>query len=54
MPAPNSNRTPPEPHENDRWARESFTFRRMSSANIWSLSIGIVALAVIVAVFISA
>jgi hypothetical protein len=54
MPNPNSDRTRPERSGNDRWARESFTFRRMSTANILSLSIGIVALALIAAVIINA
>ncbi len=39
----------PPPH--DRWARRSFTFRRMQPWNIWALSIAILVLAVLAALW---
>ena len=40
-----------KPDERDRWARESFTFRRMRRANIWSFSIALAVAAVMVAMW---
>jgi hypothetical protein len=42
----------PPPH--DSWARQSFTFRRMSKRDIWIFSIALAVLAVLAAMWIAA
>jgi hypothetical protein len=47
----NPNNPRPHPDPNDRWSRESFSMRRMSKTNVWSLSIVFIAFAVIIVAY---